>query len=680
MIILGFQAGFDPVHSRSVLGEISHDSSAVVIRDGVLLAAFEEERMDRIKHSNKIASLSVNACMSGNGISASDIDEITIPCIESYADAYIRGVLFPETHEEVKGVRALAHEVFRNYLGFTVPDQKLTFIPHHQAHAASAYYCSGYKDALVLVLDGSGDIFSGIACSVSNGVWKNLREFSVAQSLGEFYLCATRYLGYNLFDEYKVMGLAPYGDARKYKKLFHQSYELNPAGDYEILGNLEDLLCEVGPRRKKGEPITQFHKDIAAALQDALEDIVFHLIRYLQKETGHRKLCLAGGVAHNCTLNGKILYSALFDDVFVQPASHDGGLALGGALFAYYNGKEKKDKPYQPPPPLEHVYLGTDIGSNDQIYETLDTWKSFVEFEYESDISERAAQLLSDGAIIGWVQGRAEFGPRALGNRSILADPRPPENMSIINKMVKKRESFRPFAPAVLEEYVEDYFEIPNSNMRFPFMTFVMKVRATKRQLLGATTHVDGTARIQTVSKKTNQPFWSLIDAFHKRTGVPVLLNTSFNNNAEPIVDSVNDAIVCFLTTDLHYLIIGNYLIKKKNVQPKQFLQTILSVPAFCSLVQSRKFISSSEVSWVWELQKNYDTRWAMPISPEVYRLLSQADGKTSLGMLFRECKINRNMQAKIIEEIKELWAARSLILAPKCPEGLFAHSQIYTM
>ena len=665
MIILGFQAGFDPVYSRGVLGEICHDSSAVMIQDGKLLAAIEEERMDRIKHSNKVASLAVSACMSGNRIAARDIDKIAIPCIESCADAYIRRVFFPETNEQIKGVRELAHEIFDKYMGFSIPDKKLVFVPHHQAHAASAYYCSGYNNALVLVLDGSGDIFSGIACSVNDGVWKNLREFSVPQSLGEFYLCVTRYLGFSLFDEYKVMGLAPYGNASKYKKLFRQSYQLLPEGEYQILGNLEDLLCEAGPRRRKGEPVTQYHKDIAAALQNALEDIVFHLIKYLQKETGHRQLCLAGGVAHNCTLNGKILYLGLFDDVFIQPAAHDGGLALGGALFVHYSEEEKKGKQYQPPPPLEHVYLGTDVDSNDTINNDLIAWKDFIEFELESDISDKAALLLAEGSIIGWVQGRAEFGPRALGNRSILADPRPAENMSIINKMVKKRESFRPFAPAVLEEYAQDYFEIPRKNMRFPFMTFVLKVREDKRKLLGATTHVDGTARIQTVSRKTNESFWSLIDNFRKRTGVPVLLNTSFNNNAEPIVDSVNDAIVSFLTTDLHYLVIGDYLIKKKNIKSKQFLQTTLSVPSFCTLTQSRKFHSSSEMSWLWELRRNYDTRSVLSISPEAYRILSQADGRTPLNLLFRECKINREIQATVIEEIKTLWASRSIILTP---------------
>lgn len=665
MIILGFQGGLDPIHSRSALGSICHDASAVVIRDGVLLAAFEEERMDRIKHSNKVAARAVSACMTENNISANQIDKIVIPCIESTADASLRWILFPKANEKVKGIRELMHETFSDCIGFRVDDEKFDFVPHHLAHAASAYYCSGFENALVLVLDGFGDNFSGIACSVNKGVWSTIREFPIPESLGEYYLAGTRYLGYDLFDEYKIMGLAPYGDPDRYRNLFRQSYELLPEGRYNILGNLINLLCEASPRRRRGEPITQVHKDIAAALQEALEDMAFHLLRYLQKETGHRQLCLAGGVSHNCTLNGKILYSALFDAVFVQPASHDGGLSLGGALLAYHSRQERQGADYIPSPSLEHVYLGTEVGSNKEIREGLDIWKDFIEFEYEADIAERTAQLLAEHYIIGWVQGRAEFGPRALGNRSILADPRPAENMSIINQMVKKREAFRPFAPAVLEEYAEDYFEIPSKSKQFPFMTFVLKVREDKRKLLGATTHVDGTARIQTVSKKTNERFWNLIDAFRRRTGMPVLLNTSFNNNAEPIVNSVNDAIVCFLTTDLHYLIIGNYLIKKKPFEQKRFLHLLLSLPAYCILMQSRIFMSSSETSWSWELRRNYDERLTTSISLEVHRLLSQADGKHSISQLLSECEIPYERQDEVIKEIGELWSLRAIVLNP---------------
>jgi carbamoyltransferase len=253
---------------------------------------------------------------------------------------------------------------------------------------------------------------------------------------------------------------------------------------------------------------------------------------------------MAGGVAHNCSLNGKILYSGLFDDIFVQPASHDAGGAIGAAL--YVTKSEMKDGSSVK---LDHVYWGTDVSESKIIVEELDRWNKFIDIKKSDNIVNDTAKLLAEGSVIGWVQGRSEFGPRALGNRSILADPRPPENKDIINKMVKKREAYRPFAPSVLEEHVEEYFVIPTSQKQFPFMNFVLKVKEEKQSILGAITHVDGTARIQTVSKASNPMYWNLINEFSKYTGVHILLNTSFNNNAEPIVDSVYDAIVCFLTT-----------------------------------------------------------------------------------------------------------------------------------
>lgn len=666
IVIMGLQGGIDPVYyCGDVLGGACHDSSASLIHEGRIVAAIEEERLNRIKHTNRAAVSAVDACLSRGKMSLEDVERITYPWTESIANMLLRRHLVSADNQEIRGVRELIHEVLRVCYECDVDDSKLAFVPHHLAHAASAYYCAGLKSALVVALDGLGDSFSGIIYSVDEGTWIKLGEFSIPQSLGHFYLRVTQYLGYGLFDEYKVMGLAPYGDGSRYRELFRQSYTLLPEGEYSISENLVDLLCGAGPRRRRGDPVTQFHKDIAAALQEALEDMAFHVLKHFQKETGHRQLCLAGGVAHNCTLNGKILYSGLFDDVFVQPAAHDGGLALGGALWVYYKEKDKKGQGYVPAPRLEHVYLGTDVGSNDQIQEGLVAWRDFVEFDLESNITERAAQLLADGKIIGWVQGRSEFGPRALGNRSILADPRPAENKDIINRMVKKREAFRPFAPAVLEEYAQEYFEIPREGMRFPFMTFVLKVREDKQELLGATTHVDGTARIQTVSKQTNPRFWGLIDGFRSRTGVPVLLNTSFNNNAEPIVDSVNDAVVCFLTTDLHYLVIGDYLIRKRTVDRGQFLQLVSSLPAYCVLTQSRGFKSPSETCWVWELRRNYDERLTVSLSPEVYQALAQADGKTAIGTLLQECNIAVELHDAVIAEVKELWSLRSIVLSP---------------
>src|SRR5688572_21813287 len=315
----------------------------------------------------------------------------------------------------------------------------------------------------------------------------------------------------------------------------------------------------------------------------------------------------------------------MFEDIFVQPAAHDAGCAIGAALYPFFkqqsanggNGKVTQ---------LDHVFWGTEIGNGEAVLNDLEQWRDFLEFESRDDIAEHTAELLAQGFVVGWVQGRSEFGPRALGNRSIVADPRPAENKDIINSMVKKREAYRPFAPAVLEEYADEFFKLPRPGMYSPFMTFVVQVREEMRELLKATTHVDGTARIQTVSRSTNSSFWQLIDEFRKRTGVPVLLNTSFNNNAEPIVDSVQDAIVCFLTTKLHYLSVGNYLVSKKNIDHAAYLTLVPQLPAYARLTQTKRFVSSDRTATFFEIGNSYAKQFAVEVSQDVFHLLATAD------------------------------------------------------
>ena len=339
------------------------------------------------------------------------------------------------------------------------------------------------------------------------------------------------------------------------------------AGEYRLHGDgLRALEHHLRPRRQH-EPFAQIDRDAAASLQETLETIVLHVLAHHRAATGLRHLCLAGGVAHNCSMNGQILRSGLFGRVFVQPVAHDAGAALGAAQHAAFrHGQSGRTRE-----PLTHVYLGPDLPPPTGIEAVLSRWRHFLDFTREDDICRRAATLIAEGRVIGWVQGRSEFGPRALGNRSILADPRPARNKDRINAMVKKREGYRPFAPSVLRENAHLYFEI-REDEEFPFMIFVVGVRPEMRELLGAVTHVDGTARIHTVTRGTNDRYWRLIDSFRDLTGVPILLNTSFNNNAEPIVDSATDAIVTYLTTGLDDLVIGDYLVRKKPVPLPQLL------------------------------------------------------------------------------------------------------------
>jgi len=651
MKILGISGNLHLAHENSD-GD-KHDAAAVLVIDGKVAAAIEEERINRIKHTDKFPINAIRFVLQRTGIKLEDLDQICYYGLPNY---------FFEEGESLslaEKIQGIAQKAF----GCEIDEKKLYFVHHHLAHAVSTFYMSGFDKSLVLSIDGQGDGISGMVLNGEGKKLQVLEKYSVDNSLGIYYLNVIYILGYKQFDEYKVMGLAPYGNPATYRDLFKTFYTLLPEGRYSIDLKKVKKCYLLTPRRKKGEPFNQIHKDIAAALQESLEDIVMHILKHYQKKYNHTKLCLAGGVAHNCSMNGKILYSGLFEDVFVHPASHDAGCALGAALYRYH-----ELNPQETFFPLKHLYWGSPIGGNDSILKTLEGWNDFLYYEKVDNIARRTAQLLAEGSVIGWVQGKSEFGPRALGNRSIVADPRPAENKDIINKMVKKREAYRPFAPSVLEEYVEDYYDIPFKHPQFPYMIFVVKVKKKAQELLGAVTHVDGTARIQSVSRETNPRYWELIDEFRKITGVPIVLNTSFNNNAEPIVDSVTDAIVCFYTTRLNYLVIGDYLIRKKDVPFHAHLKLAPSLPVYNMLTQTNKFVSLDELRRIYEIKNNFDNGYMSLISAEAFRILNEVDGcmNVTLGDLMEQIGITGEERRKaIIHEIRELWGKRFIRLQP---------------
>lgn len=385
-----------------------------------------------------------------------------------------------------------------------------------------------------------------------------------------------------------------------------------------------------------------------------------HMLTYYREATGHTKLCMSGGVAHNCSMNGKILYSGLFDEVFVQPAAHDAGNALGGALYVAEKLNEENGRGK-----LDHLYWGTSIADNESLSKTLEVWKGFVSFKQATNIAESTASLIAEGLVIGWVQGRSEFGPRALGNRSILADPRPVENKSIINEMVKKREGYRPFAPSILEEYVDEYYDVPKTKAPLSFMNFVLNAREEKRSLLGAVTHIDGTARVQTVSKETNDSYWSLINEFRKLTDVPVLLNTSFNNNVEPIVNSEEDAIVSFLTTNIHHLVIGDYIVDKKAVDKMDYLQMVPKRPFNAELKKSVGYTEDGAKQTTHEIRLHFGNKYKKDISMDVFHILEQSDGVKTLGELLDQFGHSSTETEKIIDAVIDLWSLRLVNLRP---------------
>lgn len=693
MIVLGVHGGTKRDDEDNRTGFIMHDSAAILLRDGQILSAIEEERLNRIKHTNCFPLGAIKYCLHENDITLSDVDRIAVNNAEHMVDLSAKRSFLANAH--LKGPangRSYLANLFAREFGIDVSD-KIRFCRHHTAHAWSAYALSGYQDSLILVLDGDGDNLSGTLLTADGDKMSRLWEYSIDQSLGNFYTDIIALLGYGRFDEYKVMGLAPYGNPDTYRPLFEKLYRLLPGGNYQILSSDMTMmrLIDAGlvdKARRKGEPFTQTHKDIAAALQATLETIVLHILRHYQKQTNQKRLCFAGGVAHNCTLNGKILYSGMFDHVFVQPAAHDAGGAIGAAISVFYEeGSENR------PQKLKHLFYGTDVahkgratGGEDPVRGILAQWSEFLSFERVDCITSKTAKLLAEGSVVGWIQGRSEFGPRALGNRSILADPRPASNKLLINQMVKKREEYRPFAPSVLEESLNEFFEAPSTQAEYPFMIFVLKVREQFRELLGAITHVDGTARVQTVSRQSNPKYWTLIKEFQKLTNVPILLNTSFNNNAEPIVESVEDAIVCYLTTGLHYLVIGDYLACKKQLGDRRVALEVLvpSLPSSRRLVKRKARSAGGRADTVFEIEGTMSHLFARPVvevSSDVFSVLMRADGKKTLEQLFEgNGAKDESCRARVREEIHDLWTERIIILRPKplpCSERVLARDGI---
>ncbi len=567
------------------LGYFGHDASAALLLDGKVIACASEERFTRLKYSLNLTGntlLPENAikyCLNYAGINIKDVDLVAHYCrfdksiIEKRLEL-LKPLISVEDEKKVGESyskifstmmeRELIIGQFERMTG-AIP-KKFVQVRHHEAHAASAFYPSGFAESLIFTIDGTGELESSL---VAVGKEKTIREIGTTllpTSLGALYLIITVFLGFKtLGDEYKVMGLASYGNANKYRKVFDQLVVLGENGQYHTpwlskTGLKEFLIENLGNSRGANGQFEERHADIAAALQESLNKAVLHTLKYFQTVTQLSNLTMAGGVALNCTLNGVIARSGLFKNIFIQPASSDEGCSAGAALYAYFNANGKIDhKKFK----WDDVYFGPGY-TKDEIVETLNQFKKDVFPTKYVNIAKAAASQIAKGKVVGWFQGRMEFGPRALGNRSILADPRDSGMKDKINEKVKRRESFRPFAPAVLEEDANEYFDMTGLEDS-PFMLFTVPVKKDKYNIIPAVTHVDGTARVQTVSLKTNPRFWNLINEFKDITGLPVLLNTSFNIKNEPIVCSPKDALSCFLSTNIDCVAIGDYLVKKRG-------------------------------------------------------------------------------------------------------------------
>lgn len=547
-----------------------HDSSACIARDGDILFAVCEERITRVKHDASFPVRAIHACLDFAGVRSEDLDFVCQgwpppgPQLRHDLKCMFSG-LSPLT---ARGLYSLFKDQSNNYSerggmklfrrSFNAERAHFRFIDHHLAHAISAYAYSGFDEAAVLVLDGRGAWEATSLWHGRDGHLKPIWTIPFPNSLGLFYAQFTHYLGFTPYsDEWKVMGLAPYGKPGiKLDQFINLSKIPYSVSSRLLLGEfskpLAALEAQMGPARKPESEIEDRHKDLAFAVQDACEQAMMSLARNAVEVTGSRNLCLAGGVALNSKANGKILSSGIVDRIFIQPAASDDGVCLGAALAPYLENGGKL-----PLRRMRHASLGNEC-SPVEIEKAIETYK--LRAHKVPDPSVAAADLLAAGKIIGWVQGRMEFGPRALGNRSILADPRDPEMTVKVNNAVKFREWWRPFAPSMLAEVAPEYIESATDS---PFMILTAQVRPEKRSVIPAVTHADGSARPQTVERDVNPLYWNLIHEFGKRTGVPVVMNTSFNLRGEPIVSTPTDAIRTFFTSGLDALVIGDFVVNK---------------------------------------------------------------------------------------------------------------------
>ena len=603
------------------LSAFYHDSAAALVEDGRIVAAAQEERFTRKKHDSGYPREAIGYCLREAGIGLEEVDHVVFydkpflkfeRLLETYLSFAPRGfasfkMAIPVWLKE----KLFQKSLLKTHLKEAAPDfdwdSRLLFAEHHQSHAASAFYPSPFEEAVVLTMDGVGEWATTSAAIGRGNSLEMVREIHWPHSIGLLYSAFTYYTGFKVNSgEYKVMGLAPYGTPRYAQTILDKLVDLKDDGSFRLdqsyfnyctgltmTSPAFDALFGGPARRPDSELLEPRHMDLAASVQAVVEEIVLRLTRGLAKDSGQKNLCLAGGVALNCVANGKVLRDAAFENLWIQPAAGDAGGALGAALAAYHgflgqarkaNGANGAARATNALDNMQGSYLGPEF-SQDEIERRLSEAGARYELLDEAGLREACAEALAAGKALGWFQGRMEFGPRALGGRSILADPRGGEVQKTLNLKVKFRESFRPFAPAVLREKVGEWFELDGDS---PYMLLVDQVKRERqvamtdeqealfgldklnvpRSEIPAVTHVDYSARIQTVHQETNPRFHALLQAFEARTGCPVLVNTSFNVRGEPIVCTPEDAFRCFMGTGIEVLAVGNCLLRKEDQDP----------------------------------------------------------------------------------------------------------------
>jgi carbamoyltransferase len=671
MFTLGLAGGLDPVHEQRLdtPENYTYDGAAVLLEDGVVVAALEEERLDRIKHSNKFPVQAIRYCLESRGLSLTDLSSIAYYVDESAADALLTRMYLtrPEFPRRINA-RTLIHATLGKALGGDFDPSRLRFYEHKLTHAACAMHQSGFEESLVFVIDNAGGLYAGRRGPGGAVSMETLALTPPANSLQKLCHAILPFLGLSLFEEYKALALAALGDDEIFKAQIGGLYELLPGGEYRLhLERASALIAAIEPPRL-GAELHKRHYDLAASLQRAMEEIVLHVLKHYRAATGLRHLCVAGGMAENVETNSYVLYSGLFDEVFVHPAAYDSGCALGAALLA-----SQDDGRPAPQTRVQGVGWGSGLGGSSVIDAELGRWSGFLRIERDNDAVHRAAEMIAGGSLVAWVEGRSDFGSHALGNRNVFTLPSSVENAVRLHRALGRPETYRPLALLIREEDRQEWCQLPPHYGALPFQTFTVRVRTSKHAEVAAALYANGKAKVQTVSRELRPRLWRLLGELVRMKAAPALLSASFNRISEPTVESIEDAAACFIASGLDYLIAGDLIAEKTEATRAAWMSLRVSLPPYTQLVRTKGWLERQRRAIRDEICTTYAPGPRKTITRTLGDLLSGLDEEIPFGDLLARAVLDPEKKFELMNEIIALSSVGMIDLRPSAASEVAA-------
>lgn len=662
MFTLGLAGGLDPVHEQRLdtPENYTYEGAAVLLEDGVVVAALEQERLDRIKHSNKFPVDAIRFCLDSRGLTLGDLGSVAYYADEQSADALLTRLYLarPDIPRRVSA-RGLLHATLTGALGGQLAAERLRFYEHRTTHAACAMHQSGWSQALVYVIDNAGGLYAARRAADGGVAMTTLGLTPPAKSVQKLCHAVLPFLGLGLFEEHKALALAATGDDAAFRSALHELYDLLPDGDYRLhLDRPPALLDEIGPPRA-GAPLTQRHHDLAASLQRAMEEIVLHVVAHYRAISGLRNLCVAGGMAENVATNARLMESGTFAEVFVHPVAYDSGCALGAALLA-----SQDDGHPAPPTRISSVQWAGSLPDGADIAAELSRWTSFVRSERRTDAVRGTAEAIASGALVAWLEGRGDFGSHALGGRNVFARPSQ-DGGERLQRALDRPETYRAPALVIREADLHQWCELPETVRSAPFQTFALRLRPERLGAAGAAVMGGGRARVQTIAPERLPRLTRLLDDLEQITGVAALLSSSFNRSGEPTVETVEDAVASFVLSRLDRLVIGDVVAERTKAGVEAWLSLELALPAFAQLVRTKGWSERRRGGTRDEIRTTYAPGVSRQISRLLADLLDLLDEPVPLGQLLAHSRVDEEQRSALLNEILVLTAAGLVRLRP---------------